>query len=186
MQLDTAELKLVQNTTYPLLKQAAMEKLKAVLTQTATELLQHDEIAKHVSQKQVKISAGENYLNLPYLVADVPKLTSANPHLHIRILFWWGNYFACQFFVDTIQVNPQRLLVNLPQLEAVYVLVSDNIWHNNINDDCWKLATDLTDDDYAALLKQQTIKCCALHAIEDYPLLTTAATHFYKALFNFM
>lgn len=186
MQLSSAELKLVQTTEYPLLKLAAMEKIKNMLQLTANELLLNSAFNRYIGQKQVKISAGENYLNLPYLVADVPKLTSATPHLHIRMLFWWGNYFAFQFFIDAKQLTTNRLLANIAKAQGVYVLLNDNIWHNNINDDCWKLTSDLADNDYALLMGLNTIKCCGLHPIDDYETLPEAANGFYETMFNLL
>jgi hypothetical protein len=186
MQLSSAELKLVQTSEYPLLKLAAMEKIKHMLQLTANELLLNKAFNHHIGQKQVKISAGENYLNLPYLVADIPKLTVATPHLHIRLLFWWGNYFAFQFFIDAKQIDASGLLANIGKADGVYILLSDNIWHNNINDDCWKLTSELTDADYTLLMGLNTIKCCGLHPIEDYDTLSEAANRFYEMMFNLL
>jgi hypothetical protein len=41
-----------------------------------------------------KVSRGENYLGLPYVVLDYPRLFTKEHVLAIRILFWWGNYFS--------------------------------------------------------------------------------------------
>jgi hypothetical protein len=41
-----------------------------------------------------KISRGENYLGLPYVVLDFPRLFTKEHVLAIRTLFWWGNYFS--------------------------------------------------------------------------------------------
>jgi hypothetical protein len=41
-----------------------------------------------------KISRGENYHGLPYVVLDFPRLFTADHVLAIRTHFWWGHYFS--------------------------------------------------------------------------------------------
>ena len=45
-------------------------------------------------QKAGKISRGENYKGLPYLVLDYPRLMNKEQILNIRLLFWWGHYYS--------------------------------------------------------------------------------------------
>lgn len=45
-------------------------------------------------QKAGKISRGENYKGLPYLVLDYPRLMNNEQILNIRLLFWWGHYYS--------------------------------------------------------------------------------------------
>src|ERR1700694_4525035 len=41
-----------------------------------------------------KISRGENYLGLPYLVLDYPRQAAGDGLFFIRTMFWWGHYFS--------------------------------------------------------------------------------------------
>src|SRR5580658_8387468 len=41
-----------------------------------------------------KISRGEQYLQLPYVVLDYPRFYTRNDVLAIRCFFWWGNFFS--------------------------------------------------------------------------------------------
>lgn len=41
-----------------------------------------------------KISKGEQYQGLPYVIADFPRLFSNDTVLAYRIMFWWGHYFS--------------------------------------------------------------------------------------------
>ena len=40
-----------------------------------------------------KISRGEQYLGLPYVMLDYPRIFSKENVFAIRTFFWWGNYF---------------------------------------------------------------------------------------------
>lgn len=41
-----------------------------------------------------KISKGEQYQGLPYVIADFPRLFSQEAVFAYRIMFWWGHYFS--------------------------------------------------------------------------------------------
>ncbi|MEO5570317.1 MAG: hypothetical protein ABIT08_12010 [Bacteroidia bacterium] len=47
-----------------------------------------------------KISKGENYLGLPYLVLDNPRVFSNKNIFAFRSMFWWGNYFSFTFHLS--------------------------------------------------------------------------------------
>lgn len=41
-----------------------------------------------------KISKGENYQGLPYMILDHPALFSKTDVFALRTMFWWGNFFS--------------------------------------------------------------------------------------------
>src|SRR5438309_4807722 len=41
-----------------------------------------------------KISRGENYLGLPYVILDYPRQFAKDDVFAIRSFFWWGNFFS--------------------------------------------------------------------------------------------
>jgi hypothetical protein len=47
-----------------------------------------------------KISKGENYLGLPYLVLDNPRVFTKQDVFAFRSMFWWGNYFSFTFHLS--------------------------------------------------------------------------------------
>lgn len=47
-----------------------------------------------------KISKGENYLGLPYIVLDNPRIFSKQNIFAFRSMFWWGNYFSFTFHLS--------------------------------------------------------------------------------------
>ena len=68
-----------------------------------------------------KISRGENYKGLPYLVLDYPRLFTRNNIFATRSLFWWGKTLSTtlhlsgqwqQFFAERILANNQYLAQN--------------------------------------------------------------------------
>jgi len=60
-----------------------------------------------------KISRGENYLGLPYLVLDYPRLFRPDAVLAIRTFFWWGHFFS-----STLQLSGGYKTEFLSRLQA--------------------------------------------------------------------
>ncbi|UII24973.1 hypothetical protein LVD15_16865 [Fulvivirga maritima] len=44
--------------------------------------------------KAGKISKGENFKGLPYLILDYPRMFSSTSIFAYRTMFWWGNFFS--------------------------------------------------------------------------------------------
>ena len=52
-----------------------------------------------------KISKGENYLGLPYLILDFPKKLEDENQFAVRNFFWWGNYFSTFLYFNNIRIS---------------------------------------------------------------------------------
>jgi len=81
-----------------------------------------------------KISRGENYKGLPYLVLDFPRFTSGKKVFIYRTMFWWGNYFSCMLITKNCgyslnqKKTPKGLMINL----------GSTPWNYDLNDECWE------------------------------------------------
>jgi hypothetical protein len=99
IRLSAKEMELVTNADWILTKNGIMEKARLLL-----ERLQEQELGLlpvpangvgGISHYGIpKISKGENYGGLPYLVLDYPRIFHKENTLAIRTMFWWGNFFS--------------------------------------------------------------------------------------------
>lgn len=62
--------------------------------------LYSDRIPAAALQKRGKISRGENYLGLPYLVLDHPAVFGKDGVFAFRTMMWWGHPFSCTFHIS--------------------------------------------------------------------------------------
>jgi hypothetical protein len=97
IQLSPLEMDLVMRSDWILTKNAIILKAKLLLEQLQEG--QHEVLIKAAFPKEVistssKISKGENYKGLPYLVLDQPRYFNREDTFAIRVLFWWGNFFS--------------------------------------------------------------------------------------------
>ena len=93
------EMELVTNAGWILTKNGILQKVKYMLEQL--QLKQQELLHKNagifpseVLSISPKISKGENYKGLPYLVLDCPRYFEKDNHFAIRTMFWWGNFFS--------------------------------------------------------------------------------------------
>ena len=75
-----------------------MQKITLLLSDVQTsqqQLLQAGAlVGDEILTSSPKISKGENYKGLPWLVLDYPRYFTKENVLAIRTLFWWGNFFS--------------------------------------------------------------------------------------------
>src|SRR5260221_13188705 len=123
IQLSADELLLVQNAEMLLTKNKIIDKVYHLFGSVATE------VGKMIKEQPVplpaetltaspKISRGENYLGLPWVMLDYPRQFGKEDTFAIRVMFWWGHYFSItlhlkgkyqQQFAETLSQELERL-----------------------------------------------------------------------------
>lgn len=97
IQFSTEELLLVQNSGLILTKNRIIEKLSqglgGLVLQMQHEVRKRKLIYEAFDQSGPKLSRGEKYRGLPYLMLDYPRMFDKEHILAIRTFFWWG-YFC--------------------------------------------------------------------------------------------
>ena len=96
-----------------------------------------------------KISRGENYKGLPWLVLDNPRFFQHNNIYAIRTMFWWGNFFSITLHLsgNNKLYFSEKLLKNISilKMNEVYIYNGANEWAHDLDPNSYKkLAT--TDD----------------------------------------
>lgn len=100
-----------------------------------------------------KIARGENYLELPWVMMDYPRLFTKTDVCAIRCFFWWGNYCSITLHVSGIyQERFQDSIIELLQREK------DSGWLFSIGDDPWQHVIDDNHYRSAEYLEQSLIK----------------------------
>ena len=97
--LSADELQLVQNAQLLLTKNTIIEKVYALFGELASELQQSSIYATRNLPAELltlgpKISRGEKYKGLPYVMLDYPRCFGKEDIFAVRTFFWWGNFFS--------------------------------------------------------------------------------------------
>jgi hypothetical protein len=97
IQLSEEETALVLDPGWILTKRSVMEKAGLLLGDLAARYQVLAEASTVIGEQRdrfPKISRGENYRGLPYMILDYPAVFDKTDVFAIRTLFWWGNYFS--------------------------------------------------------------------------------------------
>lgn len=106
IRLSAAEMEMAADAELILTKNRIMEKIRDLFTELVH--LQNETLEEYgegiipepVLQSSWKISKGERYLGLPWVVLDHPRLFSKDHIMAIRTLFWWGRHFSVTLHVS--------------------------------------------------------------------------------------
>lgn len=147
--LSSAEMELMQNAEIILTKNRILEKMKALLEEVQEKqihFVENNNLAKEIFKVSPKISKGENYLGLPYLILDHPRFSSKNNFFFIRTMFWWGNFFSCTLHVaqNSKEQFKNQIKNSYPQLQNFYVSIGKDQWVHHLEESDYRKIDSMT------------------------------------------
>jgi hypothetical protein len=148
VELSKNELELVTSSEFILTKNRITEKvynLFGALSEAYKNILYSykETLPADVITSSPKIYKGENYLNLPYVLMDHPRVFLKDDVFAIRSFFWWGNYFSItlhlsgsyfQSFKNVIDQNLKNVTT-----DDYFVCVNDEQWQHHFEETNYKL-----------------------------------------------
>src|SRR5690349_19930414 len=127
----------MMNADIILTKKRILEKVKGLLAQIQEDQQQYlytNSILPDLVQViSPKISKGENYVGLPYLVLDHPRFFDKADMYAIRTMFWWGNFFSTTLLLS----GEYKTLIQQRFIDQ-YDTLKENGYHICVNEDPWQ------------------------------------------------
>lgn len=146
------ELLFLQDIDFLSTKAGILEKVKMMLARVEQKLHHHISgpgyhFPPNALAKSGKISKGENYKLLPYLILDYPRLFSRESVFSFRTMFWWGNFFSCTLHLqgEALEQCRQLLIENSPLLvqRRIFFCINNSPWIYDYCNTNYILAGDL-------------------------------------------
>ncbi|RYY38375.1 MAG: hypothetical protein EOO08_14755 [Chitinophagaceae bacterium] len=120
-----------------------------------------------------KISKGENYLGLPYLVLDYPRSFDSRNICAVRTLFWWGHSFS-----STLHLSGSWKDQLAPDVSASYRALSksnyfigvneEDPWQHHFEEDNYRALALMTEDEFTAqVARAEHLKIAAEFPLRD-------------------
>jgi hypothetical protein len=186
IQLSTAEMNLMCNAEIILTKNVVIEKTKLLLETVQDEMMQYVQTSglqalNDIFEIPPKISKGENYKGLPYLVLDYPRVFRQHETFAIRTFFWWGHFFSSTWQVSGSFKNP--ILPKLVKAHAIlaphhFTGISSDPWQHHFEEDNYLPIGTLSQIAFEThLIEQEPIKIAAKYPLSDWH---SAATLLFK------
>jgi hypothetical protein len=175
IKLSEEEMQLVQNPGIILTKNAVIQKVISLFGQISEEMkevLGRYSFPEPVMKTSPKISKGENYLGLPYVMLDYPRYFTQTHIFALRSFFWWGNYFSL-----TLHLTGDYKDLYAPLIRKHLSFLAHNQFSICTSEDPWR--HELAEDNYMPLSRITENEACAI--IDHHPFLKlTVHTGFEK------
>ncbi len=188
---------LIKNADWILTKNLIIEKMKLLLQQCLEK--QKETIEQHkfslsdeVKNIAPKISRGENYKGLPWLMLDYPRYFDKENIFAIRTFFWWGHCFSTTLhlsgeykilFVQKI-IDSYHLLKE----DLFYLCINESEWEHNFDNENYKLIHEFSENEfYQFLSEKKFIKISRKIDLEEWnqlPSLTASATNLFLKILS--
>ena len=156
IQLLPAEMNLVSSPDIILTKNAILQKIKLFFE--GVQGKQFDilkDYSSHFPQDILKISPkisrGENYKGLPWLVLDNPRFFQHNNIFAIRTMFWWGNFFSITLHLSGNNKTSflEKIIGNIQELKEnnFGIYGGDDEWEHDLDPNSYKKLSSLMPDE---------------------------------------
>ena len=138
LMLSQHEMEMVHNAEWILTKNLIVKKAQRLLEQVQQNISDYVKQTAEYFPREVlaispKISKGENYRGLPWLILDYPRYFEKENIFAIRTMFWWGNFFSTTLHLaGNYKVNYHR------SLGGAYKELAENNFRICVNDDQWQ------------------------------------------------
>ena len=162
--LSDEELQLVNSSEWILTKRKIIDtvyKLFGELAEKQKIIIDNEKdwLPLPVLQSTPKISRGENYLQLPYVLLDYPRCFDPENTFAIRTLFWWGNFFSItiqlsglykQLFEENICKNKNSAGKN-----NFYLCINESPWQHHFTADNYIAVKHLTQQEIEEIVRKK-------------------------------
>jgi len=186
------ELRQIADVEFLLSKVQITEKVVLLFGCVRDELKKEIEMADFLFRKDAditsgKISKGESYRHLPYVVLDYPKLFSNQSIFAFRTMFWWGNFFSLTMHLQgkALENYRENLLNNIQKIKnsGLYICVNDSPWEYHQEKDNYLSCNSLEDKELEKIINEKEfVKLSTKWGLDEWHKLIVEI----KTKFNFM
>ncbi len=189
------ELKYLADTDFLLTGHIIKQKINGLFKAVAQELKEELDTGKYNLDPRLirlspKISKGENYRGLPWIVLDYPKKFQKEDTFSFRVIFWWGNFFSYSLHLEgTAMTNALPKLNHYwskMKTEDVYVCVSSTPWEYHFESTNYIRSNKITFDQFKDLARNNAfIKISRKTTLSEWPHLINQTIKSFRSFMLF-
>ncbi len=155
--LSEEELRLVMDPGFILTKNAIIGKVYHLFGSLSEKMSRDLILPAEVILVSPKISKGEFYQGLPYVMLDHPRYFTTDHVLAIRTFFWWGNFFSVTLHLKGKYqgLYNRTLLKHFDMLaEKRYsIAICESEWQHHVGSDDFKALQCMSYAEFEILLR---------------------------------
>ena len=177
IQLSAEESELVMNTRWILTKHIIIKKVFDLFGEL-NEIYKveaepcHNLFPDNIKFQSGKISQGNNYQLLPYVILDYPAFFWKDRIFAIRTMFWWGNFFSVSLhlsgkFKEQFTADMPEIISFL-QKHNFYICVNEDEWQHHFEDNNYKPALSVSLHEFETIFKKDFFKVSKKNSLSDW------------------
>lgn len=164
IRLSPKEMDLVKNADWILTKNNILDKVMLLLGELCVEQekmleVHRKDLPTEFFEKSAKISKGERYRGLPYLILDYPRVFNKENVFAIRTMFWWGHFFSItlQLSGNYKNVYQKRILKYYDKLkeQQFFIASGENEWEHHFENDYYRSLQDINKEKFEGLILEK-------------------------------
>ncbi len=140
--------------------------------------------------QSAKISKGEQYLGLPYVILDYPRLFGRDSIFACRTFFWWGRFFSITLHLagEALEQYKSALVQAQERLAADHwhVCVQDDPWQHHFEADNYRTIASLTPEQWGSLLQKPFVKLAKRYDLSVWEKIIPYAVAGYASLLGML
>ena len=178
IRLSDAEMKLFSDAEFILTKNSILQKTILLLSDVQETMVKEAEGKGFDFSPPPKISRGENYLGLPYVILDYPRISDGDDLLFVRSMFWWGNFFSSTLqasgkYKESCIVTLQDEYENLSAQEY-FIGINKDPWAHHFKPDNYRRISDFSKEAFEVIAEEQPhIKIATYWPLSEWDLAAT-------------
>ena len=191
-QLDSKELSIVTDAAWILHKNRIIEKVFQLFGALQLAMAANPVISTFPVEGAFspKISKGENYQGLPYVILDYPRLFSRDNIFACRTFFWWGRFFS-----TTVHLGGDFLIPFKATLSASKeilaaggwsVCIQDDPWQHHFEADNFRTIASLEPEQWESLVQKPFVKLAKRYELQDWEKIIDKALAAYAPLLELL
>ena len=191
-ELNGKEMSMVQDAEWILVKNRIIEKVYGLFgaLQQAMAAAPQVTVLPEAQAQPPKISRGEQYEGLPYVMLDYPRSFSRESIFACRTFFWWGRFFSLTLHLagGSLEAYRPRILRMQGALAEAgwYACVHDDPWQHHFGDDNYRSAQSLTPSQWEQMAERPFVKFAKRYDLEDWGKMIPVAVAQYAALLDML
>lgn len=167
LQLSADEITLINNKEWILTKHQIIKRIYEMFGEINDIMKKEIKYLDHLFPENIryqggKISRGENYQLLPYVILDYPSFFWKNNIFAVRTMFWWGNFFSVTLHLSghhkTKFINNNPSLLSFLKKNDFSICINEEEWQHHFEEGNYIPATVISGDVYQKSVEQPFFK----------------------------
>ncbi len=185
--LSDGELSIAMDKEFILTKRIIIEKVAMLFNEqinTVSNIMKESILLlPEVSAAVPKISKGENYNGLPFVMLDYPAVFTKENIFALRTFFWWGNLFSISIQLSgKYKTHFEKNIFESLKTDDWFICINENEWQHHFEESNYKLFALLSEAEKETLQQKRFIKIALKYKLHHWNMMQQLLPQGYKKI----